>query len=459
MTQSTPDSLVPPPGRPSRTRLYGEAFAADPAATYDALRAHGHAAPVELAPGVPATLIVGYQAALEVLRNPATFPKDPRRWQTTVPPDSPILPMTSYRPNCQYADGAAHARLRGAVTGSLERVDLTALRGHIARCAVELISDFASTGRADLLHDYAEPLPLRVFTHLFGCPPSLGEQLAGHVRDIFDGVNAEQADAKLLGCLNQLIALKRARPRTDVLSWLMEHPARLTDEELVHQLVLLMGAGQEPQQNLIANGLLLLLSDDSFAGDLSGGSMPVDDALDAILWTDPPMPNYGISYPVRDVDLFGTTLPADQPVVIGYAAANTDPTLRSEHRAGNRAHLAWSAGPHACPAQQIARLIGSVAIETVLDRLPGLQLAVPADQLTWRPGPFHRALTALPVRFPKPSAAFFQHDPSGDRRWNDRRAPSASTRLAGTSTRRVPGSAARGRHRWWNSLVRWWHGQ
>ncbi len=62
-----------------------------------------------------------------------------------------------------------------------------------------------------------------------------------------------------------------------------------------------MGAGTEPQQNLIAGALRLLLSDDRFAGTLSGGSLPVEDALDEVLWTDPPMANYAVHYPVRDV--------------------------------------------------------------------------------------------------------------------------------------------------------------
>jgi hypothetical protein len=92
-------------------------------------------------------------------------------------------------------------------------------------------------------------------------------------------------------------------------------------------------------------------------------------------------------------------------VVVSYAAANMDPSIVSDHRTGNRAHLAWSAGPHTCAGQQQARLIASVAIEKILDRLPDMELAVPDEELVWRPGWVHRALQSLPVRFSPGSAS------------------------------------------------------
>jgi cytochrome P450 len=235
---------------------------------------------------------------------------------------------------------------------------------------------------------------------------------------------------------------------------------QLTDEEMVHQLVVLMGAGTEPEQNLIANGLRLLLSDDRFGGDLSGGNLPVEDALDEILWVDPPMANYATTYPLEDIDFAGVRLPKDQPVVISFAAANTDPALKSESIAGNRAHLAWSAGPHTCPAQGQARLIASVAIEKILDGLPDMELAVPVDQLEWRPGPFHRALASLPVRFPPvPVHSSSDEIPAGDSRWKTSPRPLPSTQPAATSTPKQPSSASRVPRRWWNFLATWWRGR
>ncbi|MEU9017981.1 cytochrome P450 [Actinomadura sp. NPDC048394] len=388
------------PVEADRVAMYGPEFAEAPERVYARMREHGDLAPVELAPGVPATLVLGYDAALEVLRDPATFPKDARRWQEGVPADCPVLPVMMWRENCQAADGPAHARLRSAVVDGLARVDPAALRENIERNADLVIDGFAADGEVELISGYARMLPTRVVLELFGCPPDIGERMLTGLGGILNGVDAEASNALLGGATMELVALKRERPGADVTSWLLAHPSELTDGEMLHQLVTLLGGGVEPEQNLIANGMRLLLSDDRFGGDLSGGSLPVEDALDEILWTDPPMANFGITYPRQDVEFRGRLLPADQPVVISYAAANTDPSRAAAGRAGNRAHLAFSAGPHTCPAKGQARLIASVAIEKLLDRLPDMELAVPVDELEWRPGPFHRALTALPVRFP-----------------------------------------------------------
>lgn len=454
MTPASPSG--PPPGCPAHEPMYGDAFAADPAAAYRRLRGHGPTAPVELAPGVKATLVTSYETALHVLRSTETFAKDPRRWNDlndgTVPPDSPVVPMMMYRPNALFSDGEEHRRLRGAITDSLARVEPNTLRGYVERSADTLIDRIAPTGKADLLGEYAQVLPLLVFNHLFGCPAELGLKLVEGMSAIFDGVDAERANELLTATLFQLVTLKRNQPAPDVTSWLTLHPAQLTDEEMIHTLVLLMGAGTEPQQNLIANGLRLLLSDDRFAGDLSGGSLPVEEALDEVLWTDPPMANYAVHYPKRDVMYEGALLRAGDPVVVSLAAANTDPALTSDQRAGNRAHLAWSAGPHKCPAQSEARLIASVAVEKLLDRLPDVELAVPVEELEWRPGPFHRALALLPVTFPTaPVVGAAAEEPvSPMRRSGGPYSGAPGGRVAAEPSRPKSG---------WAKLLAWWRGE
>lgn len=455
------ESPAPPPARPahaSRTPLYGPAFTADPGSVYAKLRRHGSIAAVEIAPGIPAMLVVGYQTALEVLRDPGTFPRDPRRWQARMPSDCPVLPMMGHRPNALFSDGAVHARLRGAATDSLSRIDLNNLRTYVERSADMLIDRFGPNGKADLIIEYARILPLMVFNLLFGCPPELGDRLVEGMSGIFDVVEPEKANELLTQTLFDLVALKRTQPGADVTSWLMAHPEGLTDEEMVHQLVTLQAGGTEPEMNLIGNGIRLLLSDDRFAGDLSGGNLPIEDALEEILWTDPPIANYATAYPLRDLDLAGAHLPEGEPVVISFAGANTDPSLAFE-RTGNRAHLAWGAGPHACPAQMQARLIASVAIEKLLDRLPDMELAVPEDQLTWRPGFFHSGLTALPVKF-TPLNPFVEPDATpGEHRWNNSPTPSSSPQPAETSTPKPRTPNREKPQRWWNSLVGWWRGQ
>jgi cytochrome P450 len=123
--------------------------------------------------------------------------------------------------------------------------------------------------------------------------------------------------------------------------------------------------------------------------------------LDNTSSSDPPMSNYCISYPRQPVLIDSSWLPAHQPVLISMAACNNDPAIRTGDVTDNRSHLAFGTGPHACPARSVAELIVQDAIDQLLDALPEMKLAVPASRLQWRPGPFHRALSSLPVIFPK----------------------------------------------------------
>lgn len=483
---STPHTgSVPPPGCPAHAGgtagwgipagssslepLYGPDFAADPGATYDRLRRYGPMAPVELAPGATATLVTSMDAALHVLRSPEKFSKDARRWRALntgeVAPDNPVVPMMHFRPNCLLTEGEEHRRLREAVADGLSHIDPNALRGYVEQSANVLIDRFAPMGTADLLDEYAKMLPLMVFEQLFGCPPELGRRLVEGMSGIFDGVDAEAANETLALTTAELIALKKKEPGADVTSWLIAHPSNLTDEELLHQIIILMGAGTEPMQNLVTNSMRLLLADDRFSGDLSGGSLPVEDALDEVLWTDPPMANYGVHYPIRDTEYAGYQLRAGEPVVISFAAANNDPSLASDQRAGNRAHIAWSAGPHSCPAQSPARLIAGVAVEMLLDRLPDMELSVPVEELPWRQGPFHRALASLPVRFPKTPVSSHRrmgetgplptavgpHATAGS-------VQQVQAASGGKSSGRSHDAEAGGARRMWRSLRSWWRG-
>ncbi|MFI2642755.1 cytochrome P450 [Streptomyces sp. NPDC018610] len=389
------------PGIPPGCPMHGQDFAADPHGAYDTMRVAGPAAPVELAPGVDATLVVGYQAARSVLQNTTDFSRDPRRWKALnegrIALDSPVLPMMAYRPNCLFTDGAVHLRLRKAVTDSLDRLDIGRIRRDVEPIAAFLIDRFSERGRADLLNDYAKLLPLLLFNRLFGCPAGIGDRLTSSMSAIFDGRDALKANEELTACLMELIALKRREPGDDVTSWLIRHPVGLTDEELKDQLVMLMGAGVEPERNLIGNALLLLLSHGSSD---RGAGMLIEEALDHVLWNNPPIANYATHYPLHDVDLGGVYVEAGTPLMISFGGANNDPSLRTARQSLSKgAHLAWGAGPHACPAKSPATVIALTAVEAILNALPDLALDCPQEELQWRPGPFHRALAALPVRF------------------------------------------------------------
>jgi cytochrome P450 len=379
--------------------LYTPEFAADPESYYAYLRHYGPTAPVELAPGVEATLVTDYQTALRLLQDSGSFRKDARRWRDLaegkLPFDSPVVPVLSYRPNAMFSDGAEHLRLRQAITDTMARVDTRRLARTTEQVSNFLIAQFGPRGSADLLGDYAKQLSLFVFNELFGCPADIGDRVMFGVAGMFDGVNAEQAVGVLFGAVGELVALKRGRPGEDVTSWLMEHPAKLTDEEMMHQLALLLVAGTEPMRNLIGNTLHRLLTQDAYAN--SGGL--IDEAIDDTLWENPPMANLAPHYPATDMEFAGQHFRAGDLLLVSFAAANTGPALAASRQAGSRAHLSWSAGPHACPSKEPARQITVTAIENLLNRLPDVELAVPEESLSWRPGPFNRGLASLPARF------------------------------------------------------------
>ncbi len=476
------------PGCPVRggAPLFGAAVAEDPHGMYARLREqYGPVAPIELEPGVEAWLVLGYPELLELTRNEQVFSKDSRRWRVPAEgrlrPDSRLLPMTAWRPTLLNLDGDEHQRLRAAVSDTLAQIDQRRLRETTEAAADALIDDWGPDGTADLVAQYARRLPLLVFTQLLGLPASAGPRLIELISHFVDSSEKSvRANAEFQAILVDLVRRCRAEPGADLTSWLLAHPAALTDEEAAHHLVVILVAGNETAINWTGNTLRLLLTDRRFRASLSGGRLTVADALEEVLWRDPPTQNFPGRWATEDTVLGGQFIAAGDMLVLGLAAANADPAAQGpvtpptgygaaaaregNGMTGNRAHLAWGAGKHVCPAQQPARLIVETAVETLLHRLPDLQLAVPASDLTWRPSPWSRALVSLPVLY----SAFTPPRPAATERpvWTPpphpapgATPPSSSTRSDATSTPRTPASATPGPRSWWNSLAGWWSGR
>ncbi|MFC6010702.1 cytochrome P450 [Nocardia lasii] len=385
-----------------RVAMWAPEFAADPQAAYRQMRSRfGSLVPVELAPGIRATLVIGYHTAVRILNDPEHFPADPRVWQRDIPLDCPVLPMLQFRPAALRTTGAEHTRYRQANVAGLAGVDLYAMHSTVEQFAIPLINSFCEVGSADLLSQYGFPLVFQALNAMLGCTTEIGQRVATGMAKIFEGIDAEAGENMLVTALGDLVALRQREPGDDVATRLLQHRAALSDEEMVHQLLVCYGAGIEPMVNLVVNTLRLMLTDDRFAGDVLGGSLSTRDALDEVLFTDPPLANFCATYPRQPILIEDTWIPANEPVVISMSACNNDPAIAGRDTVDNRAHLAWSAGPHGCPAKPVAYLIVQDAIDQLLDALPELELAVPVEELVWRPGPFHRSLAALPVRFPK----------------------------------------------------------
>ena len=384
-----------------RISLYGPEFAADPHRMYREMReCYGPLVPVELAPGVAATLVIGYSTAVRVLNDPERFPADPRTWQQDVPAECPVLPLLEWRPMASRCAGAEFARYRQAITSSIDDVDLYAIRAAVEYFAGPLINTFCQDGQAELIQQYVFPLSFQVINYLLGCPPEIGQQVAAGTAALLEGVDAEAGSRMLGEALMSLVRLKRSEPAGDITSMLLQHPVQLTEEEVSHHVSQLYGTGIEFELNLIVNTLLLILTDKRFGGSVLGGNLSSRDALDEVLFDDPPVANMLVTYPRMPILLADVWLPAHQPVVISMAACNNDPAIRGSDLTGNRAHLAWGLGPHSCPAQSLAYMVAEGVIDQLLDALPEMAPDFPDGVPEWRPGPFHRSLSALPVRFP-----------------------------------------------------------
>ncbi|MEE1736052.1 cytochrome P450 [Streptomyces sp. BE147] len=389
--------------------LSGPRFQTDPVRLYrDMRRDHGAVAPVVLDGDVPAWLILGYRELHQVTGDPVLFSRDSDLWNQweRIPADWPLLPMIGRKqPSILYTVGERHSRRAMMISNALEGVDPFALKRYAEEFADGLIDRFCSTGGTDIIARYTMLLPALVLAKLYGFSNETGAALVGSLNDMIDGRERALAGAQhLTTSMAQLLADKHAAPDDDVASRMLADDGGFTDEEIAQDLMVMMAAGHQPTADWMGNSLRLMLTDDRFAASLSGGRHSVAEAMNEVLWEDTPTQNVAGRWASRDTHLGGRHIRAGDLLLLGIAAANGDPQVRTHASAltgGNNAFLSFGHGEHRCPfpAQETAEVIARTGIEVLLDRLPDVDLAVPAEALTRRPSPWLRGLTDLPVRF------------------------------------------------------------
>lgn len=377
---------------------------------WDQLREqHGPVAPVELEPGVRAWLLLGYQESLGVLQNPHMFSRDTRRWREVVEGRVSLSrPTFSWRPNALYADGAAHTRLRAPIVDSISRIDMAAAERTVRRISHDLVDSFATNGNADLIGDYADPLPVLVINRLYGLPDSYGRMLGDLTGSVFneDAKRGEDAVARIHQYFTGLVSRKRKHPGNDLVSWMLQHPVGLDDNEVAHQAALVSNASHQPTTHLIGNTLWTLLSNTRVRAAHTDARLSVQELLDHVMWRNTPFQILLGRIALQDVRIGRTTIRAGDALLIGLGPAHRDPMVQSGHADsdtgltdGSRAHLVFGAGPHSCPARELARMIAATGVSVLHERLSGLRAAVPLENLRWNHPPFLRGLRALPVTF------------------------------------------------------------
>ncbi|MDO0909635.1 cytochrome P450 [Streptomyces sp. DT2A-34] len=396
-------------GSAELTRLFGPDAATDPLAIYERLRKeHGAVAPVLLEGDVPAWLVLGYRDIRRVLDNPRQFTRDARNWRDwregRIEDTHPLIPMIGWRPDCVSQDGEPHRRLRGAVTDGLHAAAGRGVRRHATHFANKQIDAFADAGQADLVADYAEYLPMLVLTRILGLPQGEGRQLvesSAHV--LKGGEDAIVHNDRIMEILGELAERKRTEPGSDFATALLEHHAGLDEAEVISHLRLVLIAAHTTTSNLLARVLEKILSDASRLSGLISGELNISAVVEEVMWNTPPLVVLPGRFATADLELGGHHIEEGDLLLLGLAAGNVDPDVRPDPGVsvqGNGSHLAFSAGPHECPGQSIGMSIIEIAVDVLLHRLPGLRLAVPAEELSSTASTWESRLDSLPVEFP-----------------------------------------------------------
>ncbi|MET9411923.1 cytochrome P450 [Streptomyces sp. NPDC002935] len=389
--------------------LGGPRFQTEPAELYREMRRdHGSVVPVVLDGDIPAWLVLGYRELHQVTGDPQLFSRDSDLWSQwdRVPGDWPLLPMIGRKqPSILYTVGERHRERAAMISDALEAVNPFELRARTEQFADELIDAICPKGETDLVGDYAALLPVRVLATLYGFADEQGPGLVTALNDMVNGGEGALAGQQhLAGSMARLLADRKETPADDVVSRMLADTSGFNDEEIAQDLMVMMAAGHQPTADWIGNSLRLMLTDERFAASLFGGRHSVAEAMNEVLWEDTPTQNVAGRWASRDTQLGGRRVRSGDLLLLGLQGANSDPQVRTDSSAltgGNNAHFSFGHGEHRCPfpAQEVAEVIARTGIEVVLDRLPDIDLAVPAESLTRRPSPWLRGLTELPVRF------------------------------------------------------------
>ncbi|MDI6411533.1 cytochrome P450 [Streptomyces albus] len=314
--------------------------------------------------------------------------------------------------NLLNIDHDDHIRLRRLVSQGFTPRRAEAMRAGIQavadRLADRLEERLESEGTADLVHDFATPLPLTVVCDLFGVPEPDRRPFGSWVSTMLALESPQQvaeAVTSVHDFLRALVDERRKAPGDDLLSALIaarDEDDRLTEDELCSLAFLVLGAGIDNVQHLLSAGFLALLRHPGQLAALRGDSSLLPDAVEELMRYAHSQLTAIRRFPTEPVEIAGTTVPAGDTVLLCLASANRDPERypapdRLDIRRRDNAHLSLGQGMHYCLGAPLARMQTGLALETLLGRFPGLRPAVEVDRLQWRTSFRSHALRALPL--------------------------------------------------------------
>ena len=310
-------------------------------------------------------------------------------------------------------DPPEHTRLRRLVAKAFTVRRVEQLRAKAEQTAAGLLDELVQAGPpADLVQSFAVPLPGLMICELLGVPYADRDQFQEWVAAfmVVTALTVEERSSrlgKLAAYLAGLAAQRRETPTEDLIGALVvisEEGDRLTDDEFIQLILLLLAAGYETTASEIVNFTYALLTHPDQLALLRERPELMPNAVEELLrWTPLlAMADFLPRYALDDVQLSGGTVPAGDPVLLARSAANRDPRVFPDpHRLDLtrqlQGHQAFGHGAHHCIGAPLARMDLQVALTALLDHFPRLRLAVPADQLQWKTGQAVRGPLALPI--------------------------------------------------------------
>jgi cytochrome P450 len=309
-------------------------------------------------------------------------------------------------------DDPAHQRQRGLVNKAFTARAVGRLGDRVDTLTHELLDVAEKQGRVDLLEAYSGPIPVAVIGELVGVADEDMPRFRESLRVLSQGFSGWNVLRTLLWDLRStgsfvsgLVERKRANPGDDILSALIEaeeQGERLSHDELVAMVFLLIVAGFETTVHLITNGVVTLLEHPDQRERLRSEPQLMDSAVEEIVRHRGPVHGTKMNYAVEDLTLCGEEIKRGTPVVPLLGAANHDPEAFEKPevfdiaRDPNR-HLGFGFGAHYCLGAQLARLETSIALRNLIDRNPNLRLAVPQETLKLQNMPLWHRYESLPV--------------------------------------------------------------
>jgi cytochrome P450 PksS len=322
-----------------------------------------------------------------------------------------VKPVTRTMLNLDAPD---HTRLRTLVHKAFTPRLVEQLRSRIQSVCDGLLEAAAAKERMELVHEYALPLPLTIIAELLGIPPadtfrfhSMLRAVVGSSSSVGDTLRALPSIWMIVRYIHKLLALRRAQPRDDLVTALVqaeESGDKLSEDELVAMVILLLLAGYETTVNLIGSGALALIQHPGQRDVFQRNPALAGPAVEELLRYTSPLDFSSPRLTREDVTFGNFTIPRDKLVVAMIGSANHDesqfpnPETLDITREPNK-HLAFGQGAHFCLGAPLARLEAQIALTTLFRRFSSLRLAQPPESLHWRKGLIFRGLEALPVVF------------------------------------------------------------